>query len=90
MRTKNTIFSLTNTSGKIQKRIRLGRRVELATFTFNSYDDCWYLSISNLCDGIRILPNRVLFANFDGFIIAPQMTTKEGFSAIEIREYLRR
>jgi hypothetical protein len=64
------IITLNNTSGLITKRVQLGRTFYNLIMLYNHRDDCWYLSINGYLDSKRIIKNRILFSNNDGYLVA--------------------
>jgi hypothetical protein len=75
-------IGLTNTSGIMLKRVKLGRVSYDLVFTYNYRDDSWYINIKDEITGIRINQGRELFRNQYGYLTAEGDVTKTGFNEV--------
>jgi len=81
----NTIrneYSFNNNSGLIEKRMRIGSETYIVMLNYNNVDDHWYITIPNLISGRRILHDRIIYSNREGFLIAEGPVDKTNFTQL--------
>ena len=77
------IINLTNNSGYMSKRIKLGNIFYNLSFYFNYRDNCWYFDNSIDIIGVRIVQGRKLMTNDYGYLIANDTVDKLTFNKVE-------
>jgi len=77
-------INLTNISGFITKRVRLGNRFFTLNFIFNPRDSFWYFDCPELpVVGQRVLQDRPLIDNEFGQLIPKESVIKSEFKTLE-------